>query len=127
MTKPTRDEHLLDLALTDIPGTTTKVSAGIADHKIVTDELKFKIPEQVTLTRMFWQFAKADWDMMRDMVSTVPWEDMRAMHASDASEFLNKSIFIKRATLHTATRTARTQIHASVARRSNGAAGQTED
>ena len=92
VTKPTRDEHLLDLALTDVPGTTTKVSAGIADHKIVTAELKFKVPEQVTLTRMVWQFAKADWDMMRDMLSTVPWEDMRAMHASDAAEFFNKSI-----------------------------------
>ena len=92
VTKPTRDEHLLDLVLTDIPGTTTKVSAGIADHKIVTAELKFKVPGQVTLTRMVWQFAKADWDMMRDMLSTVPWKDMRAMHASDAAEFFSKSI-----------------------------------
>ena len=41
-TKPTRDEHLhiLDLVVT-IPGTTTNVPAGIADHTIVTAELKF--------------------------------------------------------------------------------------
>ena len=89
VTKPSKDEHLLDLVLTDIPGTTTQVSAGIADHKIVTAELKFKVPEQVTLTRMVWQFAKADWDMMLDMLSTVRREDMRAMHASDAVEFFN--------------------------------------
>ena len=39
VTKPSRDEHLLDLVLTDIPGTTTQVSAGIADHKIIIAEL----------------------------------------------------------------------------------------
>ena len=40
--------------LTDITGTTTQMSAGILDHKLVTAELKFKVPEQVTPTRMVW-------------------------------------------------------------------------
>ena len=90
--KPTRNEHLLDLVLTNIPGTTTKVAPGIADHKLVTAELVFKVPEQVTLTRMVWQFANADWDLMREMLRTAPWENMKAMGASDAADFFNKTI-----------------------------------
>ena len=90
--KPTRNEHLLDLVLTNITGTTTKVAPRIADHKLVTAELVFKVPEQVTLTRMVWQFANADWDLMREMLRTAPWENMKAMGASDAADFFNKTI-----------------------------------
>ena len=41
---------------------------------------------------MVWQFAKADWDKMRDMFSAKPWEDMQTMHANDAAVLFNKAI-----------------------------------
>ena len=82
----------MDVVLTNIPGTRATVSPAIADHRLVTAELAFKVPEQTTLTRTVLQFAKADWEMMRDMLSTQPWEDMLEMNASDAADFLGKTI-----------------------------------
>ena len=67
---PTREQHFLDLVLINIPGATATVLPAIADHKLVTAELTFKVPEQTTITRMVWEFAKADWYKMRDMLST---------------------------------------------------------
>ena len=89
---PTREQHLLDLVLTNIPGATATVLPAIADHKLVTAELTFKVPEQTTITRMVWEFAKADWDKMRDMLSTHPLENMEAMHAHDAAIVTNTAI-----------------------------------
>ena len=89
---PTREEHLLDLVLTNIPGATATVLPAIADHKLVTAELTFKVPEQTTITRMVWEFAKADWDKMRDLLSSHSWENMEAMHANDAAIFLDTAI-----------------------------------
>ena len=74
---PTREEHLLDPVLTNIPGATATVLPAIADHKLVTAELTFKVPEQTTITRMVWEFAKADWDKMRDLLSSHSWETWR--------------------------------------------------
>ena len=85
MRAPTREQHLLDLVLTNIPGATATVLPAVAYHKLLTAELTFKVPEQTTITRMVWEFAKADWDKMRDMLSTHPWENMEAMHANDAA------------------------------------------
>ena len=92
VTQPTREEHLLDLVLTNIPGTRVTVSPAIADHRLVTAELAFKVPEHTTVTRTVWQFAKADWEMLRYMLSTQPWEEMTEMNASDAADFLGKTI-----------------------------------
>ena len=49
---PTREGHLLDLVLTNIPGARASVLPAITDHKIVKAELTFKVPEQSTVTRM---------------------------------------------------------------------------
>jgi hypothetical protein len=92
ITQPTREEHLLDLVLTNIPNTRATVSPAIADHRLVTAELAFKVPEQTTVTRTVWQFAEADWEMMRDMLSTQPWEDMLKTNANEDADFLSKTI-----------------------------------
>ena len=89
---PTREGHLLDLVLTNIPGTRASVLPAITDHKLVTAVLNLKAPEKATVTRVVWQFAKADWDKMRDMLSAKPWEDMQRMHANDAAVFFNTAI-----------------------------------
>ena len=57
---PITEEHLLDLVLTNMPGATVTVLPAIAHHKLVTAELTFKVAEQTNITRMVWEFAKAD-------------------------------------------------------------------
>ena len=43
-----------------IPNTRATVSPAIADHRLVTAELAFNVPEQTALTCTVWQLAKAD-------------------------------------------------------------------
>ena len=64
----------------------------IRNHKLVITVLNVKTPEKATVTRVVWQFAKVDWDNMRDMLSAKPWEDMQRMHANDAAVFFNTAI-----------------------------------
>ena len=49
VTKQTREDHLLDLVLTNVPGVRTKILTAISDHKLVVAELPFKVPERVII------------------------------------------------------------------------------
>ena len=94
MAQPPEREHLLDLVLTNVQDATAIVSPAIADHKLVTAELAFKVPDKTTTKRLVCEFAKVDWDKMRDMLSTHRWEDMQAMHANEVATFFSKAIQI---------------------------------
>ena len=69
--EPTRGDYLLDLVFSDIVDLNTKVGPQIADHKVVEEMLKLDIPTAVVHERVLWQFAKADWDCMRDMLESA--------------------------------------------------------
>ena len=51
VTQATKGEHLLDLVFTNSPGARAMVSPAIADRRLVTAELAFKVPEQTAVTR----------------------------------------------------------------------------
>ncbi len=65
---------------------------AIADHKLVLAELEFKVPEAATVTRKVWEYGKADWDRMRDMLTECDWGMMACMTPSDAAENFNKTV-----------------------------------
>ena len=92
VTKPTREDHLLDLVLTNIPGVRTKVLPSIADHKLVVAELPFKVPEQAVISRTVWRYAKADWVRMRSELKESDWNCMIAMDPDTASIYLANRI-----------------------------------
>ena len=92
VTKPTREDHLLDLVLTNIPGVRTKVLPSIADHKLVVAELPFKVPEQAVISRTVWRYAKADWVRMRSELEESDWNCMIAMDPDTASIYLANRI-----------------------------------
>jgi len=50
----TRQGHLLDLVLTNIPGTNAKVRPAISDHELVLAELKFTMPKREIVKRKVW-------------------------------------------------------------------------
>ena len=89
---PTLEKHLLNLVLTNIPNTRASVLPTITDHKQVTTGLNLKTPEKANITRVVWQFVKADLDKMRDMLNVKPLENMQRMHANDAAVFFNTAI-----------------------------------
>ena len=92
VTKPTREDHLLDLVLTNISGARTNVLPCIADHKLVVTELPFNVPEQAIISRTVWRYAKADWERLRSELEETDWNCMTAMDPDAASMYLANRI-----------------------------------
>ena len=92
VTKPTREDHLLDLVLTNMSGVRTSVLPCIADHKLVVAEMPFKVPEQADIFPTVWQYPNADWDKLRSEFDEATWDCMVAMDADTAARHLETTI-----------------------------------
>ena len=66
--QPTRYENLLDLVITDIPSATVEVGAKIRDHNCVKAGLNLTVQQSFKLKREVWDYRKANWGRMRDML-----------------------------------------------------------
>ena len=58
---PTRDDHLLDLVLSDIEPTRVSVLNKISDHNIVLAVFDFGVPDVVSVCRTVFDYKKANW------------------------------------------------------------------
>ena len=69
---PTRDNHLLDLFLTDHPHQTkTRVLPKIADHNTVLTTLTFQPIKEIPLQRTVWDFRNAQWDKLNESLNNT--------------------------------------------------------
>ena len=57
---PTREQHLLDLVITDIESVSVVVASKIADHAVLLASLNLSIPQTVAQWRQVWLYTKAD-------------------------------------------------------------------
>ena len=66
---PTREEHLLDLVISDLGNlVSVTVCPKLADHSVVVAKLAIKTDRPSTFEREVWQFEKADWQrLMADL------------------------------------------------------------
>lgn len=83
---PTTINNTLDLILTNIPDKVTKL-VGFedifnSDHK--SFELVLKIPRNSKVKRSIYNFKKADWSGLKELLSHTPW-DMAFVH-NDVNE-----------------------------------------
>jgi hypothetical protein len=69
----TRENHLLDLVLTDVDGVKCKVLPKIADHSIVNAYFHLPVPETVTRERSVWVYPTADWSAVRSGIGAIDW------------------------------------------------------
>ena len=76
--EPTREQHLLDLVLTDIESVKCKVLPKIADHNVVETSLKLSVPQQAPVKREVWDYRKADWEQLVDSLGEANWIDIMA-------------------------------------------------
>ena len=65
ITEPTRQDHLLDLVLMNVPGVRTKIIPAISD------QLPCTLPEQVGIPGIIWGYATADWDRTRSLLKEI--------------------------------------------------------
>ena len=85
--EPTRKEYLLDLAITDIPGSTATVCTYIADHKGVRLNLPIAEVKEVAIKRTVWMIKDADWQALEQELIEIDWEPLKKGTAEDAVMF----------------------------------------
>ena len=90
--QPTRGNHLLDLVLTDVPGTTARVLPKIADHCVVEAAMPLPVPRQELVLREGWKFGTADWDRLNADLEEEDWTSIEAMSTDDAANHLSKRV-----------------------------------
>jgi len=84
---PTRNEYLLDLAITDIVGSSAQVLPKIADHNAVKVILPFpEIKEQVT-TREVWHLKEANWKELEQELQNIDWSPLKNGTAEHAVNY----------------------------------------
>ncbi len=94
--EPTRGDHLLDLALSDLgPGIRSSVHPGVldSDHCCVICDIDISIPVSSPSARECFDFGKAKWNDLRRALKEHEWSPMFSENnpdksASDLTEFL---------------------------------------
>ena len=59
VTKPKKEDHLLDVLLTNVPRVKTTILPSISDHKFVVADMQFKIAKQVVICQTIRVCANA--------------------------------------------------------------------
>jgi hypothetical protein len=83
---------MLDLVLTDMPSAFATVGPKIRDHNFVLVDLGQKMPEVTNVERSVWDYAKADWDRLRDSLEEVDWDFVRTEDVHEGTRKLTETI-----------------------------------
>ena len=80
-------QYMLDLAITDIPGSKAEVLPRIADHHAVM--LKLSLPEvsEVSVPRLVWMLREACWRELERELAVVDWTPLRRGTADDSVNY----------------------------------------
>ena len=103
--EPTRNQYLLDLALTDIRKSSAKVLPYIADHKSVLITLPLPVILEKTVQREVWILAEADWKSLKTKLGEYDWQPLKHGSAEDAL-----TLFLEVLWLHLAKYIPRRQV-----------------
>jgi hypothetical protein len=108
MDKPTRTDPvsgkktILDLIITNHRSTVLNTESNdplhLNDHNTISALLQFKLPKQRAYTRRMWDYAKADFNSFRTVLSTADWES--CFQTNDVNTAVTKwnEIFMEAAT-----------------------------
>jgi hypothetical protein len=90
--QPTRGANLLDLLLTDMEGVGCKVLPKIADHKGLLCTLPLQVPRLAIVTRTVWDFNKADWEGLANVLSKMDWSWLESTDPNSGAQKLTDLI-----------------------------------
>ena len=93
VTKPTREEHLLDLVIADLAPSSVDVLAKIADHNIVLAKFDIGVPDCAVVRRQVFDYSKADWAEIRREMQGFDWSTMDSLDVDAAERFFHQSVF----------------------------------
>ena len=81
---PTREQYLLDLYLTDIPATKSKVGPYIADHRMLLATLPLPETQTLQISRQRFNVRKANWDALTNALVSTDWSAIDRGTANNA-------------------------------------------
>ncbi len=92
VTKPTREEHLLDLVISNLEPNAVDVLPTIADHHCVLAKFDIAMPESLQVRRVVFVYAKADWAAIRQDFAHFDWTPMDLFDVDSAERFFHTSV-----------------------------------
>ncbi len=85
--KPTRDNHLLDLFITDMDeACNATVLPRIADHHVVRASLHLQVPQDAPRRREVWLYKFADWASLASAIVAMDWSFIDVISVDEAAE-----------------------------------------
>ena len=89
---PTREEYLLDLVISDLPANKIDILPAITDHNMVAADFSFGISQAETVSRVVFEYSKADWATIRRELAELNWRPMDNSSVDDAERFFHDNI-----------------------------------
>ena len=90
---PMRQQYLLDLYLSDIPGSKIEVGPYIADHKFVTASIPIPEIQEKIIQRFGFRLEKADWKGLNSALEKTDWQTIKKGSAADAFSFFMETLW----------------------------------
>lgn len=114
--KPTGENHLLDLVLTDMGDNVHAATAGeIADHCLITTGLRLSRPSFVPVVRTVWKYSKANWGGLRAAFADTDWLWIDDLDVGAAAERLTTVIWEKGGWVYPVRDSVRAEVDTPVA------------
>ena len=85
--EPTRQQYLLDLLLTDVPGTKVRVGSHIADHKFLLAQVPMREVKSLLISKRSFRLARANWKDLEAAFADVDWAPLERGCAEDALNY----------------------------------------
>ena len=85
--KPTRNEYLLDLFITNLTGCESDVLPAIADHNGVLTKMLLPKVEKKEVSRNGWIFQLAKWEDIKEALSNWNWQKLNEGFVDDAVNY----------------------------------------
>ena len=92
MKEPTRYGNLLDLLMSNIPGTSHKLIGRVADHKGILASVSLRVPVTAPSKRWVWKWEHADWNGISQTLSVMNWQAMRRLGVDDATLWFTEHV-----------------------------------
>ena len=91
--EPTRNDYLLDLALSNIEGVSVKVIPSIADHRGLLISLPLPKHEVRSVPREGWLYKKASWKQLNHELQNFDWRKIDTLSPDHAANFFMQSLW----------------------------------
>ena len=87
--RPTREDNLLDLVISDIEPNKVDILPKISDHNMVMATFNVGVQESASITRNVYMYSQADWKSIRRDISRFDWSPMDSANVDAAERYFH--------------------------------------